>query len=187
MNHSYILKNEERTLRPVRMEDAEFIVRLRNQPHVVGIVNDTSADIEKQRQWLREYFDRPNDYYWIIETPSGEPFGTTSLYHYDAEKKQMESGRWVQLKDERFAYNFFKSLVQINDFAFEVLGLSRIVFDVAVHNKRVIRYHQSYGAEITHVEKGLFVIQGEPVDMVWFEITRQKWVAEIRERLQRLS
>lgn len=45
---------------------------------------------------------------------------------------------------------------------------------------------QSYGAEIKRVEKMLFFIQGNPVDMAWFEIMRHKWAVEIRARLQRL-
>ena len=186
MKHSVILKNEERTLRPVTVDDAEFIVMLRNQSHAKGCVNDTSLDVEKQRQWIRDYLERDNEYYWIIETPSGEPFGTTSLYHYDAEKNQIESGRWVELKGEKYTYNFFKSTIQINEFAFNVLQVNQIVFDVVVTNKRVIRYHQSYGAEMTGVERGAVVLDGVPYDVVWMQITREKWPG-IRTFLERFS
>lgn len=186
MNHSIVLKNDERTLRPVKVEDAEFIVWLRNQAHVKDCVNDTSTDVERQRQWIRDYLQRDNEYYWIIETPDGEPFGTTSLYHYDAEKNQIESGRWVELKGERYSYNLFKSAVQFNDFAFNELKVARVVFDVVATNKRVIRYHQSYGAEITCVEKNAVILGGVPHDVVWMQITREKW-PEIREFLSRMG
>lgn len=186
MRHSVILKNDERTLRPVVVGDAEFIVKLRNQAHAKGCVNDTSTDVERQRQWIRDYLDRDNEYYWIIETPDGEPFGTTSLYHYDAEKNQIESGRWVELKDDKYTYNLFKSTIQINEFAFNVLKIDRVVFDVVATNKRVIRYHQSYGAEMTGVERGAVVLDGVPHDVVWMQITREKWPA-IRAFLGRLS
>ena len=186
MQHSVVLKNEERTLRPVSIDDAEFIVKLRNQSHVKGCVNDTSTDIDSQRKWIQDYLRRGNEYYWIIETPDGEPFGTASLYHYDAEKNQIESGRWVELKGEKYTYNLFKSTIQVNDFAFNCLKVSRIVFDVVATNKRVIRYHQSYGAEVTGVEKGAVVLGGVPNDVVWMQITREKW-PEIRSFLERLS
>ena len=186
MKHSYILKNNERTLRPVTVEDAEFIVRLRNQEHAKGCVNDTSTDVEKQRQWIRDYLKRDNEYYWIIETPDGEPFGTTSLYHYDVEKNQIESGRWVELKDAKYTYNLFKSCIQLNDFAFNELKVDRIVFDVVATNKRVIRFHESYGAEITGLGKDAVVLGGVPHDVVWMQVTREKW-PEIRMFLERMS
>ena len=63
MKYSYILRNEDRVLRPVTLDDAEFIVTLRNQAHVKGCVNDTPLDVEKQRQWICEYLKRENEYY----------------------------------------------------------------------------------------------------------------------------
>lgn len=185
MNHSIILKNDERTLRPVTVDDAEFIVMLRNQAHAKGCVNDTSMDIETQRQWIRDYLLRDTEYYWIIETPGGEPFGTVSLYHYDARENQIESGRWVELRDKKYSYNLFKSAIQLNDFAFTELNVARIVFDIVVTNKRVIRYHQTYGAETIGVEKGGVVLGGIPHDVVWMQITRRKW-PEIRAFLERM-
>ena len=186
MNHSVILKNDERTMRPVTVEDAEFIVRLRNQAHAKGYVNDTSTDVERQRQWICDYLKRDNEYYWIIETPEGEPFGTVSLYHYDAEKNQIESGRWVELKGEKYTYNLFKSTVQLNDFVFNVLKVDKVVFDVVATNRRVIRFHQSYGVEITGVEKDAVVLGGVSQDVVWMQITREKW-PEIRLFLDGMS
>lgn len=186
MNHSIVLKNDERTLRPVTVEDAEFIVRLRNQAHARNCVNDTSTDIEKQRQWIRDYLKRDNEYYWIIETPDGEPFGTSSFYHYDQARNQIESGRWVELKGEKYTYNLFKSNLQFDGFAFDVLKVDKVVFDVVATNKRVIRYHQSYGAEITGTEKDAVTLGGVPHDVVWMQITRKKW-PEICEFLKRMS
>ena len=186
MNHSFFLRNSERTLRPVTIEDAEFIVWLRNQPHVKGCVNDTSIDVEKQRQWIRDYLQRDNEYYWIIETPDGEPFGTTSLYHYDAEKNQIESGRWVELKGEKYTYNLFTSTIQINDFAFGTLNVDSIVFDVVATNKRVIRWHKMYGAEVTGIAKNAVILDGVPTDVIWMRITKRKW-PEIRLFLSRFQ
>ena len=72
MRHDYILRNNERILRPVTLNDAAFIGRLRTQVGT-GIVNDTDPDVAVQRRWLEAYFERPGDIYWIIETPGGEP------------------------------------------------------------------------------------------------------------------
>lgn len=175
MEYSYILENDDRILRPVRVDDAEFIVKLRNQPHVIGRVNDSLTDVEKQREWIREYLKRENEYYWIMETLDHRPFGTTSLYHYCAEKRQMEIGRWVKMADAPQDGNQFASRIQMNDFVFDVLGMKRLVFDVVSTNKPVLKYHRLCGAIETGVAKDYFVIQGRPVDMVWFEETPESW------------
>ena len=174
MKYSYILKSEERILRPVVMDDAEFIVKVRNQKKVLGRINDSFTEIEKQRMWLADYLQRENEYYWIIETPDHRPYGTASLYNYDAEKRQMESGRWVKMVDAPVT-NMFAERVQGNDFAFGVLGLRRLVFDVVATNRRVLQWHRLCGAIETGGEKEKFVIQGRSIDVVWFEETLESW------------
>ena len=52
-------------LRPVRLEDAAFIVWLRNQEHVKGRVGDSATDVAGQEAWLKKYFTRAGDYYFI--------------------------------------------------------------------------------------------------------------------------
>jgi len=185
MKYSYVLRNDDRVLRPVKLEDAEFIVKLRNQAHVRGCINDTSLDVEKQRQWIREYLKRENEYYWISEDREGKPYGTSSLYHYNANLRQIESGRWVRMADAPET-NLLAGRVQVHDFVFRTLGMARLVFDVVSTNKHVIKYHRMCGAIETGLEKGSVIIQGKPVDVVWFEETPESW-ARNRPRICRLA
>ena len=185
MKYSYILRNEDRVLRPVTLDNAEFIVKLRNQAHVKGCVNDTSLDVEKQRQWIREYLKRENEYYWIEETPDGRPFGTTSLYHYDSAKQQIESGRWVRMADAPET-NMLAARVQKHDFVFNTLGMHRLVYDVVSTNHQVLKYHRLCGGIETGVDKAAISIGGKMVELVWFEETPESW-ANARPRLCRLA
>ena len=67
-------------IRPVTMADAAYIVQLRTQPRVVGTVGDTSSDVEVQQQWINRYFDRDDDYYFIVEVlPAAPPNGGDGL------------------------------------------------------------------------------------------------------------
>ena len=183
MSTSYVLRNEYRILRPVTIEDAEFIVKVRNQPHAKGCINDTSLDVEKQREWIREYLKRENEYYWIIETLDGRSIGTSSLYHYDPDKQQLESGRWVLIADAPEG-NFFADRVQMRDFVFNILGIKRLVFDVVSTNKQVLKFHRMCGAIETNLQKDALVIQNKSVDMVWFEETPESW-ASVRPKICR--
>src|SRR6266478_2565042 len=93
MDHSLRTEGFGIRLRPVRMEDAAFLVWLRNLEHARGKVGDTSADVSGQEAWLKKYFAREGDYYFVIETHGGIPVGAYGLY--DQTGDSAESGRWV--------------------------------------------------------------------------------------------
>jgi len=80
-------------LRPVQLADAEFIVWLRNLEHAKGRVGDSAANPSAQQEWLHVYFQRPGDYYFIIETLNRKPVGAYGIY--DIRGRSAESGRWV--------------------------------------------------------------------------------------------
>ena len=174
MTESYILQNEDRILRPVTIDDAEFIVKLRNQNHAKGFIHDTSSNVEKQKEWLRCYFERENEYYWIVTTLDGVPYGTISLYNYDEQKNQIESGRWVRLPG--FENNMISGHVQMRDFVFTILGLDRIVCDVVSSNAKVLKFHKRILRE-KQLDKIDVIddVGGNKVEVLWFEETRQDW------------
>lgn len=176
MGNNYIIQNEDRILRPVTMDDAEFIVKLRNQKHASGFIHDTSLDVEKQREWLRAYFQRENEYYWIITTLDGTPYGTSSLYNFDKEKNQIEGGRWIRMPG--YDSNMISGHVQMRDFVFNVLNVDKVVCDVVSTNKRVWKYHKDILKE--HLTGKVEVVEGVgggKVEVNWFEESRESWNA----------
>ena len=56
MEHSFQAEGYGIRLRPVRMDDAAFIVWLRNLDHVKGKVGDSATDVAGQEAWLRQIF-----------------------------------------------------------------------------------------------------------------------------------
>ncbi len=80
-------------IRPVRMDDATFIVCLRHQEHARGRLGDSANDVAAQERWLENYFERAGDYYFIAETLHGFPVGTTSIYGQSGDTA--ETGRFV--------------------------------------------------------------------------------------------
>lgn len=178
----YLLQTENERYRPVNIGDAEFIVKIRNQNHVIGRVHDTSLDVEKQRQWIQDYLTRKNEYYWIIESLSGEPLGTASYYHFNKEKNQIEAGRWVRMHNSWTGS--LSEEVLLKDFAFNVLKVSSVVSDVVSTNKGVIKMHKFLGERETHRESGIEGVGGESVEVIWFEVTKEMWMVN-RARLQK--
>jgi RimJ/RimL family protein N-acetyltransferase len=172
MKHAYSISGYHVRLRPVTLEDPEFIVRLRTSPFVIGTVGDSRPDPEQQRQWLRAYEQRAGDYYFIVETESGTPVGTIGLY--DVHDGVGEWGRWIILPGIPAA---LPSVILIHRFAFDVMKLRELRGCVVESNQRVISFHRRFGARQTHVEYRARQIGGKWINLVWILMERERWAA----------
>ncbi|HEX5222089.1 MAG TPA: GNAT family protein [Verrucomicrobiae bacterium] len=163
-------------LRPVRMEDAAFIVWLRNLEHVRGRVGDTALNVAGQEAWLQKYFEREGDYYFVAETPGGIPVGTHGLY--DLVNGSAEKGRQA-VRPEVMAGVTVAILA--TDIGFEQLGLREIRSNTVATNQNVISLHRKSGFKQIGVSRNHQVIDGKPVDLIQFLLTPDDW-AKARER-----
>jgi RimJ/RimL family protein N-acetyltransferase len=168
-------------LRPVCMADAAFIVWLRNQEYVKGKVGDSAADVASQEAWLEKYFQRPGDYYFIVETLSGIPVGTHSLY--DLTGDSAELGRWIICPGIQAAVPSHMVAFAV---AFTRLGLRFLRNTTVSTNLPVISLSRKFGFEQIGIERGSRMIGGKAVDMVQFTLTAEKW-ASTREQLVPLA
>jgi RimJ/RimL family protein N-acetyltransferase len=164
-------------LRPVRVDDAAFIVWLRHLDHVRGNLNDSPSDLPGQQAWLEEYLLRSGDYYFIIETPRTIALGTFGIYNLAA--AAAEAGRWVLVPHVPAAV---PSAMVACHLAFDILALRYVWSEVVATNRLVISLDQKLGFRPTHVKPGAAVISGRPVDLVNLVYEAKDWPAT-RERL----
>ncbi len=181
MDHSTKAEGYGVRLRPVRMEDAAFIVWLRNLEHAKGRVGDSATDVAKQEDWLRAYLKREGDYYFIVETSGGIPVGAYGLYNM-ADKKA-ESGRWIIRREVPAA---IPSAILGLDFAFKGLGLTEVRASTVSTNQPVLSLNRRFGFQQVMIEPGALSIGGQPVDLVHFVLSPKDWFAA-RERLLPLA
>lgn len=165
-------------LRPVRMEDAAFVVWLRGLSHAKGRLGDSAKDVAGQQAWLEAYFQRAGDYYFIIETLSGFPVGTQGVY--DMEGGAAEVGRWIIRPTVQAA---LPSYMVILDFAFQELGLKELRATTIATNSGVISLNKKLGFEQFRTEVAERIINGEPTDIVHCVLRAETW-ARSRERLR---
>jgi RimJ/RimL family protein N-acetyltransferase len=170
MNHSVSIAGYNTRLRPVRILDAEFILRLRNMPHVVGTVGDTVPEVAGQRRWIQDYFQRNNDYYFIIESLLGHPWGTIGIYNFTA--GGAEWGRWIILPGIMAAV---PSAVLVHQLAFQHFGLAELRGEVVSGNSKVLSFQRRFGCLETGIVRQNRIIQGKPVEMVRFVMSRIQW------------
>jgi RimJ/RimL family protein N-acetyltransferase len=159
------------------MEDAAFIVWLRNLSHVKGMVGDSAQDVAGQEAWFRDYFERPGDYYFIAETLGGIPFGTHAIY--DIKGTCGEKGRHV-MRPEVLAG--VPAGMLATDLAFGTLGLTELKSHSVSTNHAVHSLHRKTGFKQVGVVRAPQTIGGKPVDLLEFLIKAEDW-PKVREGL----
>jgi RimJ/RimL family protein N-acetyltransferase len=157
-------------LRPVRMDDAPFIVWLRNLDHAKGRVGDSATDAASQERWLKAYFDRPGDYYFIIETAGGIAVGAYGIY--DLKASSAESGRWVIRPDVPAA---IPNAMLAFDIAFDRLDLTELRVTTVSTNRPMLSLNRKLGFRQTGITKNAQLIGGQAVDLVHFLLDRNDW------------
>ena len=178
MNHNVILEGWNCRLRPVRLDDAEFIVRLRNQDFAKGYIHATDDSIEKQKEWLNDYYGRDRDYYWILENISdGQKVGTYGLYNFVGDMAM--PGRMVVLPTADFLQAAYSILMR--EFAFETLGIGRLVGCVVPSNKKVIKFAKLMGGEVIRECPPEYMHLEKEIHQIWTEVTAERW-PKIKER-----
>ena len=168
-------------LRPVRMEDAEFIVWLRNLAHAKGRVGDSAKDVASQKAWLEEYFKREGDYYFVIETQNGTAVGAYGIY--DVIDKSAESGRWVIQPEVPAA---IPSAMLAFELAFGALGLRELRAKTVTTNRPVLSLNKKFGFREIRLETGSQLIGGQSVDQMHFLMNAEEW-AKSRPKLVSLA
>lgn len=159
------------------MEDAAFIVWARNLEHVKGRIGDSAPTQDAQEAWLKSYFDRPGDYYFIIETLGKIPVGTYGIYN--VKSASAESGRWVMRPDVLAA---IPSAILAFDLAFGTLKMAELRVSTVSTNRAVLSLNRKFGFREIRTEKGAQQIGGQLVDLVHFLLEAKEWPA-IREKL----
>lgn len=159
MLHNIKVSGFSYRLRPVELRDAQFIidVRLENEDKS-KYVHRISSDVELQKEWLLSYFEKHNDYYFVIENLfTNEPEGLISIYNIEG--NIAEWGRWVLKSGSLSA---IESVSLIYKVAFEKLCLQEVYTHTVEDNVSVVAFHETLGAKFRMVIPGEFKL-GESV------------------------
>lgn len=129
----------------VKEEDAEYIIQLRTDSKLGKYLNSTQNDIEKQKQWIRDYKKREEqgiDYYFIYFS-KGKRIGLNRIYNING--KTATAGSWICSPELPFEFPILTMLI-IREIFFEILELDIDHFDTRKNNKKVIKMHDLLGA-----------------------------------------
>lgn len=140
MRHSVALRGSRFGLRPVEPDDAAFIVQVRSGNPYIG---KGAESLQAQMTWLERYFDRANDYYFVVhDLSSHERHGIAAIYHVDQAARSAEWGRWVLRPGSIAAV---ESALLVYRCAFEKLSLESVYCRTVLENAQVASFHDSCG------------------------------------------
>jgi RimJ/RimL family protein N-acetyltransferase len=171
------------------VEDAAFILELRCDPLLNRFIGDTANDVQLQKDWLKGYLQRGDDYYFCMELEkTGQRVGAVAIYNIQEDKSTAEWGRWIIAAGVLAAP---ASAYLIYTVAFEDLKLPQVYCRTVADNTRVVSFHDSMGAERYGIAKNGVVIRGESKDHVLHRVDQKLWktisprLADIAAKSQR--
>lgn len=132
-------------LRDVELADAAFILSLRTDEKKNKYLSATSNDLSLQEDYIKRYKSLQDMWYFVIETKDGTPIGTVRIY--DIVEDSFCWGSWLMVEGAPKTAAIESALL-IYEFAFYELGFKKSHFDVRKENKRVVDFHQRFGAKI---------------------------------------
>lgn len=150
-------------LRPVTIQDAQFIIDVRLEDQERNqYIHKISRDISAQKQWIVNYLKREGDYYFIIENIlTGTPEGLIAIY--DIEDNRAEWGRWVVKKGSMASVESVNLLYQI---AFEKLKLQELFSRTIEDNASVILFHDSIGQKNRGIKENFVSIDHKKYNVI---------------------
>lgn len=83
------------TLRSVRIDDAEYTFKIRQDKEKTRYLHAVEGTIDSQKKWIAEQQKRLGDYFFLVLDSQDNPIGTYSVYNIEPDKSKAETGRAI--------------------------------------------------------------------------------------------
>lgn len=184
MLHNFKEKGFAYSIRPITLDDAQFIIDVRLEDAERNkYVHKISRDLNLQVDWLNRYFNTPDDYYFLVENNlTGEKEGLISIYN--VKNGVAELGRWVIKKGSMAT---IESIQLAYKFAFEKLNLTEVYTKTIEDNTLVVEFHKSIGAKTREILINEFKLDGKNYNAVWQFVDRDYYFSFVDSGLEEKS
>ena len=164
------IQGQQIYLRPITAEDTELAVRWRNQPVVVeNFIYRKPVSREDHINWLENKVFKGLVHQFIVcRNEDGLPLGSIYLQNFEEENKKAEWG--IYLGEEQ-AYGKgigTEAAKLLLNYAFEELGMHKVVSRVLAHNQASIRMNEKAGYMKEAYLKDELFLDGQFEDLIFF-------------------
>jgi UDP-4-amino-4,6-dideoxy-N-acetyl-beta-L-altrosamine N-acetyltransferase len=165
-------------LRPITVEDTDMVLSWRNKKEVVeNFIYRKPITREEHLNWLATKVDKGLVHQFIVCLKEDDrPIGSVYLQHFEEENKKAESG--IFLGDESIKGKGIgtESVALLKNYAFETLGLHKLMARVLAYNTASLRLHEKAGYTKEAYLKDELFIEGKFEDLVMFgAISPHSW------------
>ena len=131
------------TFREIEIDDAKIILNWRKSERVTKFLkSDIDYDVEAQKRWLEESFNKPSYYHWIIQY-GGKDIGLLNFVDWNRENHTTSWGFYIG-EESAFGVGGLVPPYFYN-FAFDKLCVDKIFAKVFYNNTSVIDLHLKQG------------------------------------------
>ena len=182
MNHKIQVNGYYYKLRPIRINDASFIIETRLEDKERNqYINQISDDLSLQVDWLNRYFEREGDYYFVVENKfTQKPEGLIAIYN--VEDNKAEWGRWVLQKGSMAA---IESVDLIYKAAFDFLKLDELYCRTIEDNTPVVSFHDSIKQKRREIFVDSVDLNGKLYNVVEHYVDREYYKQELQCELEK--
>lgn len=133
------------TLKPLAEGDLEKVRAWRNSPEIAQhMLDQTHITEEMQQNWFNGLKDDASRAYWVAWFKD-EPIGVASLVNINPTAGTAEPSLYIYPEKYRSNIIPFCLAFALNDYAFEVFGLSLLLAEVFADNEPAIRFNEKIG------------------------------------------
>jgi len=133
-------------LRNVSIDDAEFIISLRQNKNKSRYISKTDSSVESQKKWIESYLLGEGQAYFIMEDKNNKKIGT--IRAYDQQGDSFCWGSWITSPSAPDHASIESALI-LYSFMME-LGFKNSHFSVRKENTSVRKFHERFGAKINN-------------------------------------
>lgn len=137
-----LLVGKNINLREIEIDDAQFVLNLRTNPNKSKYLHKTDNNLDEQVSYIKRYYGKDDEWYFIIENKDHCPLGTIRIY--DVHGDDFCAGSWL-IVDDAPVTTGLESVLLLYDFAFNELGFNKMHIDVRKKNTKVWRFHEAMG------------------------------------------
>ena len=169
------LEGERVALRTVEDEDAEFLLRNRNDPEVrrwmPSAHPETRAEIEES---ITETDPDPDEQTRLLGVVDGDPVGSIALFRVQPEAGRGYLGAWVDPAYHGEGYGTEMTEMMI-DYAFDERRLHTLAAGALATNERSRGLLEKVGFEQEGQLRDAYYVEGEYVDRVIYGLHEDDW------------
>lgn len=173
MGRSTTVEGPGSVLRPMRIDDAAFMLDLRRRPTRNRFIHETDPDLERQRAWIADKLSCVDDLtYILVSKVDGRPRGAISIYEIDVRRRMARQGRWLTAPGSRCVAEFALLGYEL---IFEVLGIEVIYAKIPAPHKTVIAFQERLGARLIDAEPEHTTVPGGVLRLLRYELSAAVW------------